>query len=139
MRPKKRILLVDGNENRRSVLYYTLTTHSFKVESIGSTTEALLVAAEFSPELVIGCWTPDGNLGRLFDQVKDLCPTATMLIAERLRELPDSVVADVALLGAMAYPAEILQRAKLLCQRKRGPKKMPQSVRATAQQELQTA
>lgn len=126
MRPKKRILLIDAIEPRLSVRRYLLTTLGYRVFGAGSAEEALAIAAEHYPEMeaAVLVWPLKGARD-LLTELHARCPsTSTMLLAEGLRELPDSLFPDCILYGRI-HANDFLDRLKMLAARKRGPKKKP--------------
>ena len=125
MRPRKRILLIDSNELRQSTRRYMLTIRGFAVHAAASAEEAHELAADHDPDLVIACWPMAGtDLGRLLDHLYEQRPAMrSMLLAEQLSSPPENVTVDACILKGNCSPAEIVDRAKFLCARKRGPKK----------------
>ncbi len=125
MRPRKRILLIDSNELRQSTRRYMLTIRGFVVHAAASADEARELAADHNPDLVIACWPMAGtDLGRLLDQIYEQRPTVRlMLVAEHLSSPPETVTVDACMLKGYCNPSELVDRAKFLCARKRGPKK----------------
>ena len=125
MRPRKRILLIDSNELRQSTRRYMLTIRGFAVHAAASAEEARELASDHNPDLVIACWPMAGtDLGRLLDQLHDQHPCLrSMLLAEHLTAAPKGIHADACMYKGSCSPAEIVDRAKVLCARKHGPKK----------------
>lgn len=125
MRPKKRILLIDANEEHRSVLTFTLKTKGFLVRGAATADEARQAAFEFSPDLVIGCWPlATSDLGELLSFIhKQNWQVRSLVLCEALREAPALLVADVILLKGFCLSEQILERAMFLSARKRGPAK----------------
>lgn len=130
MRPKRRILLIDSDENRMSIRRYLFITRGFAVFSAPSADEARHLIASCYPDLVVATWPLAGaDLGKLLSEIHDDSPTShLLLLAERLTEVPDGVFVDAALLKSACSATDIIERAKLLCVRKRGPQKTAQSV-----------
>lgn len=132
MRPKRQILLIDSNEMRLSTRSYMLQVRGFNVHAAATAEEATVIVDNFSLDLVIGCWPLPGGNPALLDALRGRYPggVPTMLLAEQLTTGPESAFADAILLKPVSA-AEIVDRAKTLCARKRGPKKFqPVSVGA---------
>jgi CheY-like chemotaxis protein len=124
MRPKKKILLIDADEERLSVRRFTLTTNQFKVFSATSAAEALSAARDFEPEVALIVWPFDGA-ARFVEKLRAWAPfTKTLLLAEGSQAQPEGIVTDMALWGSPSA-SELLDRLKTLAACKRGPKKMP--------------
>jgi len=122
MRPKKRILLAADNEDRLGVLRFLLETNGRAVTGVATAPEALEAIAAHGFDLVVIDWPLDG-LGRLVEEAHARW-TASLVLAARERERPDCC-ADAVLLRGTPAP-ELLGRIKVMCARKRGPrKKMP--------------
>lgn len=127
MRPRKRILLIDSNEVRLSVRRYLLETQGFKVSAATAADEARDLAETTDPELIVCAWPLAGSsAGLLLNQLHEAHPfVRIMLLAETLQSVPDDVyAADAVLLKGDCTPFNVLERARLLSARKRGPRKM---------------
>jgi CheY-like chemotaxis protein len=139
MRPKKRILLIDSNEARRSVRKFVLINRGFIVHAAATAEEAHQAAAttKFNAkfDVVIGCWPlEDADLAAALDTLHKHHPELrSMVIAETLTERPNLLIADAVLLKGQCSQFEIHESARLLAARKRGPQKfMPAGQRAPA-------
>jgi hypothetical protein len=109
MRPKKRILLVDHNEERLSILRYLLTNKGFKVVDIEA--EAC--------DLVIGRWPCDNS----FVEIAKACCVPSLLLVDRLNST------DAFRLGATQVLSEttpwvIVEWVKHMTALQRGPSPM---------------
>jgi CheY-like chemotaxis protein len=110
MRPPKTILLIDSNEERRSVRAFALAVHGYRVTQAGSP-KAVSKRSQF--DLVIGVW-PVGVFKAPY--------TSALLIYRKCEEKKalDLTVVD----ACMCDPsmADLLDRVKVLTARKRGPR-----------------
>jgi two-component system response regulator CpxR len=125
MRPKRKILLIDSNEERRSVRCYVLTNRGFAVHAAANAEEALHLAAVTRPDLAVLCWPLEkANAAALLALMHQRYPaTRQMVIAEQLAEPPANIIADRVLLKGHCSQFEIYEQASILCARKRGPKR----------------
>lgn len=105
MRPKKRIILIDADENRRSILAFTLATHGY------------LVVTEGPCELVISQWP---HVAGLIETAKLHMSPSLLLSAESGQKL-----LDVPCTHRLANldPFIVLEAVAMASARKRGPKK----------------
>ena len=124
MRPKTRILLIDTNEDRQSVRRFQFDLWRFAVESASSAAEARDLAAQGSHGLIVAAYPVVGiDLGCLLDELHRIAPyTPSMVLADKGNEALMALHAD-AVLTRPTSPAEILERAKVMSARKRGPRK----------------
>jgi DNA-binding response OmpR family regulator len=125
MRPKKRILLIDSDETRQSVRRYLFVTHGFTVLSAATADEAREIAANEPLDLIVCGWPLAGaDLDRLLGDLHAVDPLLrSMLLAESSTFAPEGFVAHAVLLKGACSPAEILERARCMSARKRGPRK----------------
>lgn len=125
MRPKKKILLIDSKEARRSVRAYTLTIKGFAVCCASNVPEAQSMAQDMLPDLAIVSWPViKGDDGRWIEDMRRRTPQMrSMVLAEAEEQPPTDLVADAVLSNADCTMLEIFDRAKVLCIRRRGPKK----------------
>ncbi len=122
MRPKKRILLATANEVNGSVLKYMLEINRFAVKSTASAAEALETLQHETFDAMLCEW-PLTGIERLLDQAWTIdADMRSLVLAGSLREKPQSIIADAVLLRGGCSPAELIERLKVLCARKRGPK-----------------
>lgn len=129
MRPKKVILCVDSNEQRLSILKFTLATNGYRAltavtdeEAAGlfTSTHVDLVLAELgvSPvnkEILTGV--------QLVARLKHLAPHVPMILLGDPKALGDQVHIADALLVRTFSTGELLERIKVMAARKRGPRK----------------
>jgi CheY-like chemotaxis protein len=127
MRPKKQILLVDGDENRRSVRRFVLETRGFAVEAVATAEEpiAKLCQRRLPFELVIVAWPINaGATAALLIALRKMnWHCSSLLLAETLAKGPDDSFFDGWLLGAFTTEG-LIDQVKLMTARKRGPRKM---------------
>jgi hypothetical protein len=123
MRQAKHILLIDSSENRRGARCFTLRVRGFRVTCASCPEEAAPLLAELQYDLVIGVWP----IGASFASLAHRASTPSLLICERVTGPPPNLVVDAVLLAPLCTSAHILERAKVMCARKRGPrpKKLP--------------
>ena len=124
MRPKRVILLVKDDEQELSVLAFMFKTNSFRVISTTDPLEAASLFADNPIHLVIaGLETPKLAM-RLAGNLKRLDPFVPIILFEKpegaLHDMPHG--ADM-LLDKATSPAELLDWAKQVTARKRGPRK----------------
>jgi len=125
MRPKKKILIADNNEQSLSVRKFLLETRGYNVFACASSRDALAVAAEGGIDLVIANLAlPEMDGAELIRQCKKLMPeTPAILFSTRLRFYDKQMPAEIFLPMGLDSPAEVLERIRVLLVRKRGPKK----------------
>jgi two-component system, OmpR family, response regulator CpxR len=125
MRPKKIILCVDDNEQDLSVLKFMLMTNGYKVVSAVNGQEAIGAFAEHQVDLVLADHgLPQMNGGQLVDRLKQMAPHVPMILLGDLQRMSSDVHAADALLAKKGCtPQELLERVKVMCTRKRGPRK----------------
>ncbi len=134
MRPKKQILIVAGDETRASVLKFMLYTNGFAVEAVLTAADAEEQLPARPWDLVI-CELPLSGAEHLLDQacqIRDGIPS--IVIAAKGAERPEGICSD-AVLPRHYIPADLLERARVISRRKRGPKpakKPPEAVPAIA-------
>lgn len=116
MRPKKRIVLIDKNEERQSIRRFLLENKGFKVLGAASADEATTLYE--ACDLVVGCWpTVEGivALARFHYQVPSLVIVDRWDDARMLNLNVDHII-------AAAAPWEIFNAVYAFSRRKRGPK-----------------
>jgi DNA-binding response OmpR family regulator len=125
MRPKKRILLIDSDETRHSVRRYFFTIHGFTVLSAATAEEAREIAANEPLDLIVCGWPLAGaDLCKLLNDLHAMDPLLrSMVLMENSAIALDLLPAHAVLPKGRCGPAEILERAKTLSARKRGPRK----------------
>ncbi len=118
MRPKKRILIIDPNELRTSILRYQLTIRGYAAFAAATAAEAREQFTACAPELVIAALNVDGLDGLLTDlHQRDSFCRQLVLVPKygECKVIVDAVMCEPS-------PAELLERIKILCYRKRGPR-----------------
>ena len=122
MRPKRRILIVDANEQRAAIWRMVLFTNGYAVRSAATAPEALKAAWDFSAEAVL-LILPLPEAQSLIRQLRRTMPLARVLAyAEGMREMPGDIEADSYELGRPPV-ATVMDRLRALTRRKRGPRK----------------
>ncbi len=126
MRPKKVILLVDGNEAALGIRRFMLETRGYRVLTAASAGEALVSFDRHHIDLVVSdLLLPDMHGDDLIRMLKTEAPkTRALLFSLTVREGLCSSFADVCLRSGTFSPARLLDEIKLLLIQKRGPKKM---------------
>jgi hypothetical protein len=118
LRPKARILLLDMDEDRRSLLSYVLETSGhYRVTQISHPTQGVELDAQ--PRLLIVVWPFEVAATMVLRRVYD-CPL--LVLANDLDEYPYGLVANHNLLKGQATSANILECARILSICKRGPR-----------------
>jgi CheY-like chemotaxis protein len=136
MWPKKRILLIDTNEERQSIMRMVLKTWGYAVEIAADAESAVVQQLEKPFELVIGRWPLRGIAAiEMLQQLKQAHPYGRNLVLSAKNEPPAAVRAevDMTLILSQYTPAEqnnvLRQHCKNLCAIKRGPrKKLPSKI-----------
>jgi two-component system response regulator CpxR len=126
VRPKKKILLIDSNENSASVRSYVLRTMGrYAVDVAANRQQALALASGHTYDLVIGCWPMRGSsVARVMIEIHELCTaTPRLLLTALVPKAPLNVPAEATLCIPSCTSADVLQRVRILCQSKRGPSK----------------
>lgn len=128
MRPKKSILCVDDNEQVLSVRGYTLWTRGFRVIPASGGKQALAILAGCAPGsvdlLLTDLMMPGMDGNELAREAKIIHPGIPVLIVSGIATNYDRCChCDVFMPKGANSPAELLERCRILCARKRGPKK----------------
>jgi len=125
MRPKKTILCVDDSEQALSVRKFMLETRGYRVLGSLVPEEALEIFSQGGIDLVISDLTMprmDGN--ELARRMKDLAPEVPVLLMSGcVKAYERATHGDGFLPKGACSPTEMLDRAKMMLARKRGPKK----------------
>jgi two-component system response regulator CpxR len=134
MRPKKRILVADNNEQSLSVRKFQLETRGYHVLACNSSREALALAAEGNLDLIIANLAmPEVDGAELVRRAKSFNPQMpAILFSTRLRFYDKDMPAEVFIPMGMDSPAEMIERIRVLLVRKRGPKKSAQQPTAVS-------
>lgn len=128
MRPKKRILLVDADEDRLAVLRFVLRTHAFAVWGTTEASEAREILRSEYPEVLLLVWPLEEASVEALLRANDwqLNRSTVLLVAKSETAAPE-ITANQFLLGRDCTPAKVVEAAKFCARRKRGPRKKPAS------------
>ena len=127
MRPAKAVLLVHGDPHALGILSLVLSTRGYRVAAVASAGLALRELAlgpfdALAAELSVRCDAGDGN--QLALEAKRLQPgLPVLLFSRRVSALGRASHADAFLPKFDCAPLALLERLRILCARKRGPKK----------------
>lgn len=123
MRPKKKILLIDANENHLGIRRFLLETSGFAV--LGAVTRGEAVAAAAAqPELIVLTLPYRGDV-ELLDALRHATPhSKVLLVAEGAREAPVHICGHSCLYGRMDA-AMLLEAVRQQLVHKRGAHKKP--------------
>lgn len=126
MRPKKVILVVDPDTQLLAERCYMLRTHGYNVLPAASALDALVVLAARPVDLLICEMDLKDMAGEEFvRRAKGLQPELPRIVTSRiLRTFDRNINCEVFLPKGTETAENLLLRAKLLCTRKRGPKKV---------------
>lgn len=131
MRPKKAVLCVDSDEFRMSLRAFVLQHHGFEVLRAFSGEQALAICADPSQPViyavVLELRLRDMSSFELARQLKPSLPDVPIVLCTRgpIAEGEFDWTHIGAFLGNDARTIDLVERLKLLTQRKRGPKKKP--------------
>lgn len=122
MRPRKTVLLVGADETRISCLRYLLDLNYFATQPSASAREASTLAVKTHFDLLIVDWPLEGA-AQLLKSVKAFDPgTNSLLLAHTETHTPEGCVADMTLVKYGYTNGAVLDMAKTLSARKRGPR-----------------
>jgi hypothetical protein len=121
MRPRKVVLIIDPQEDRRGITRFTLWTNFFNAVGVASIHEARLFIGEgLSADVILGYWPIDeawfAQLGHEFG-----VPTLYMVD----QESHGHRLSNATLHAVHTATFELVERIKILTARKRGPKPKP--------------
>lgn len=125
MRPKRVVVLYIVSETELSAVKMVLGCNRYEVIATSSREDVILHIAkdrEISAAVLfqLDCLDEADTLAGLLMQLKRRPP---ILLVDVIRKhYPEKPIADVLLLGKLSI-AEVLERLKFLCEKKRGPKK----------------
>jgi CheY-like chemotaxis protein len=127
MRPKKVVWMVDASEQALSLRSFLLETLGYRVEKFTSPAAALTALANAGPGsvdlLISDLLMPEMDGNELVLRAKQLHPgLPTMILSGTVESYDRANAADVFLPKSICFPAEILERVRILVARKRGPK-----------------
>ena len=125
MRPKKVILLVDGNEQALSVRKFMLETRGYRVVESAGAQAALDRFAEGGIDLVVSDLLLPGMDGNeMVRRIKAEHPeTPALLLSSTVKDFARAAAADAFLPKGAVTPTEMVERIRALLVRKRGPKR----------------
>ncbi len=126
MRPKKKILCVDDNEQALSVRKFVLETRGYRVFPATSAQEALeIFERESDIDLIVSDLVmPHCNGNELVRRIKEIAPwVPAILLSGSVKHYDQNSHADAFLPKGCCSPQELLERARVLLVRKRGPRK----------------
>jgi DNA-binding response OmpR family regulator len=118
MKSKKRILLAASQEDRASVLKFTLETNRFFVIVAATSQEAIANLPGRAFDLVLVDWPLDGCAAVLDAAYAE--ETRSLVLAAKEKKRPGCCADDVIIYPAS--PAYLIDRIKVMCARKRGPR-----------------
>lgn len=124
MRPPVKIIVVDTNELRLSLLRLALRVRNFAILDTSSAAEAAAFARDLAPAVLIVHWPTAGiNVPEMLAAVRLADPDVRTLVLQAGRmPVPDSVFATCVMHRRFAV-ADIFDQLRVLCARKRGPRK----------------
>lgn len=125
MRPKKIVLLMDGDEAREGVTRFVLETRGFRV-LVASPGKA---AAVPYVDCVLGYWPCDCARAARISKVHE---APVVLMVPDSETIPDKARANQYLLGSRCTAENLLSALKIACTRSRGPR--PQTARIQLQE-----
>jgi DNA-binding response OmpR family regulator len=117
MRPKKRILLIDANEDRMGQLRFLLWTHKYAVFSASSAAEGRSLFGPCIPDLVIVA-SDLADRDAALKTLHEANPFVPQIVIAPAKATCNAI-ADAVLFGPP--PEELLERIIVMAARKRGP------------------
>ncbi|RRA48508.1 response regulator transcription factor [Acidipila sp. EB88] len=125
MRPRKVILLVDGNEQALSVRKFMLETRGYRVVEAATAAEALERFTQGGIDLVVSDLLLAGMDGNeMVRRMKAESPDVpALLVSATVKEFSRAEAADAFLPKGAFSPSEMVERIRVLLVRKRGPKR----------------
>ncbi len=125
MRPKKVILLVDGNEQALSVRKFMLETRGYRVIESAGAQAALDRFAEGGIDLVVSdLMLPGMDGNEMVRRIKTEHPEVpALLVSSTVKDFARASAADAFLPKGAVTPTEMMERIRALLVRKRGPKR----------------
>lgn len=124
MRPRKVILCVDDDESRLSVRSYMLEINGYRVLAVTESEAAIYVFEHAEVDLVlVDAEMPLMNGLILVTRLKEIKRHIPMILFGKLGSIAGQIHdADAFLNRVFCTPTELLERAKIMCARKRGPR-----------------
>ncbi len=125
MRPRKVILLVDGNEQALSVRKFMLETRGYRVVEALSAQDALERFTQGGVDLVLSDLLLPGMDGNeMVRRMKAEAPEVpALLVSTTVKDFARAEAADAFLPKGAVSPGEMVERIRTLLVRKRGPKR----------------
>ena len=126
MRPKKKILCVDDNEQALSVRKFVLETKGYRVFPATNAQEAIeIFEREGDIDLVVSDLVmPKCNGNELVRRIKEISPwVPAILLSGSVKIYDQNSRADAFLPKGSSSAQDLLERARVLLVRKRGPRK----------------
>ena len=126
MKPKRTILCVDDNEQLLSVRKVMLETRGYRVLACTTGEQALEEFQKGGVDLVLSdVVLPKMDGIELVRQIKEISPeTPAILFSGKIRVFERDIQAEVFLPKGTYAPSELLERIRLLLERKRGAKRV---------------
>jgi CheY-like chemotaxis protein len=126
MRPRKVVLLVDPDEVVLGIRKFMLTTRGLAISEATGSAEAIQIFTASHVDLVVTSLALDDMDGNeLILRLKAINPLVPMmLISDTVRAGERAHGADCFLGKNDLTPSIVLDRIKVMCQRKRGPRKV---------------
>jgi hypothetical protein len=118
MRPPKRILIIDANEDRQSITRFALETNMFRTVSY-KTVDSARTNLSVPIDAALAYWPCDADM--LASLVRDN-DCKGIVVAPQRATCPLELFADAVLLKHACAMSDIIERLKYACARKRGPK-----------------
>lgn len=122
MRPKKKILIIDANENRLSIRRFLLETRGFAVLAAESSEEALRICSGVLPDLTLVV-LPIPGAKALLDEIRGLTAGRPAAVLANDLNCPEGQFADATFYEKLTAAAELIERLKRMTMRKPGPRK----------------
>jgi two-component system response regulator CpxR len=127
MRPRKKILCVDCNEQTLSVRKFLLETRGFRVIPTQTSVQALEILGTFQPYaldlLICELLMPDMDGNELVRRAKQLLPELpAMIVSNTVNAFERALYANVFLPKGTCSPTEVYEWSRRLTTRKCGPK-----------------
>ena len=80
-----RVLVIEDEKGARHVLGAALTRDGNEVETVGQLDQAVDVAREFQPEVIVADWLfPEGTVLPVADELRSIFPAAVMIFMSGL-------------------------------------------------------
>ncbi len=126
MRAKKVILCIDDNEQELSVMTFMLATNGYRVLSVESGAEAVIIFSEAPHIDLVLCdyAMPEMDGSETVKRLKEIAGFVPMILLGDPQAMGGQIhIADALLAKKQCSPQELLERIKVMSARKRGPRK----------------